>query len=132
MKNYSYLSNKYFNYEIERRQHERVKLDGKTETYIYNGYKRIGTLETINISVGGLLFRSVDNFKIGDVLEFVIDIPNYISMQIMCSIVWTGLCDKGFLYGSKFININNLNREIIKSYVNDFIASGKNELSRYR
>jgi len=123
MKDYSYISKKYFNYTIEKRQHKRVVLIGRIKAYKLNGDNKKGRIELFNLSVGGLGFKSVDEFAVGDVLEFVIDIPKYISMQIMCNIVWRGLSDNGYIYGSQFVCINNLNRDMIKSYIDGMLTS---------
>lgn len=119
MKDYSLISKSYHNYELEKRQHKRVVIDGSAEFYYLNGEKKEGEIRLFDISLSGLGFISQDFFAICDVLELIIDIPNYISMQIMCYITWRGHCDNGFLYGSQFVSMNNLNRDIIKLYLEE-------------
>lgn len=119
MKDYSLITKDYHNYDHEKRQQKRVGLNGTAELYSLNGEKKNGEIKVFDISVSGLGFISHDSFNVDDVLEFVIYLPGYISMQIICYVTWRGHCDNGFIYGALFVSMNNLNRGIIKLYVND-------------
>jgi PilZ domain. len=122
MKDYSLISRDFHNYEQEKRYNKRVELNGIVNYYFLNGEKKPDELHLFDISICGLGFVSKNSFSCGDVLEFVIEIPNYITMQIMCYVVWRGLSDKGFIYGAMFVSMNNLNSDIIKMYINERIS----------
>lgn len=121
MKDYSLISKNFYNYQAEKRQQKRVELNGAADFYYLNGTRKTGELELFDISISGLGFTSQDSLVIGDVLEFIIEIPRYITMQIMCYIVWRGCSDNGFIYGALFVSMSNLNRDIIKMYINDIL-----------
>lgn len=117
MKDYSFISRNFHNYESEKRQQKRVEFSGVTDYYYLNGNKKTGNIQIFDINISGLGLLSQDSFVLNDVLEFTIDIPGYISMQIMCYINRKGHIDDGFIYGTTFVSMNNLNRDIIKMFI---------------
>jgi hypothetical protein len=92
----------------ERRKHIRI--------FLPNGQVRLvsGPLlalvgKVVNISVGGIKFISESDFKVGDIIDLEISLPNGIKFKSACRIVYVealGNNENQMVCGAQFADLN--------------------------
>lgn len=74
-------------------------------------------LKAINISHGGICFKSSKNFKVGDFISFLLKIDNKPSFPSLVEVRWIGISDEAYYIGCRFIKLEWYQIEQIQSYV---------------
>lgn len=91
------------------------QINGKSTA---DGNKDIPIIKGIEISVGGIGFRSRIHMEIGDYIEFLMQIENNPSFTCMAVVKWTGYDDETLLVGTEFFCLSMEQINQIKNYVN--------------
>jgi c-di-GMP-binding flagellar brake protein YcgR len=103
----------------DRRKHKRYYLKALLQKEGVEEYSNV-TLESINISAGGLLMRSSDLIEVGEKFSLLFSLPGrQQTIGTTCEAVHNleAIPGKQYFIGAKFLELDGISREELDAYL---------------